>query len=102
MKDSFYVDDSISGEQSSEKAFLLYEQASEGLQTEDRSGLISNSKELLRRIEETEEKTCTCKRDVSDDETYHKVSMGVNNNSDTSEKVLGMSWDCESDKFIIF
>ena len=26
--------------------------------------------------------------------------MGGNNNSDTSEKVLGTSWDCNSDKFI--
>ena len=39
-------------------------------------------------------------KDVLDDETYAKVSMGVNNNSDTSEKVLGMIWDCNSDKFI--
>ena len=53
---------------------------------------------MLEKIEQSEERAC--ERDVSDDETYAKMSMRVNNNGDTSEKVLGMSWDCESDKFI--
>ena len=84
LKDSFYVDDLVSGEQTSDKAFLLYEQASEGLA---KGGFrlrkwLSNSKELLKRIEQSEERAS--EKDVLDDETYAKVSMGVNNNSDTS------------------
>ena len=59
LKDSFYVDDLVSGQQTSDKAFLLYEQASEGL-TQGGFRLrkwLSNSKELLKRIEQSEEKT---------------------------------------------
>ena len=87
----FYVDDLVSGEQSSEKTFLLCEQASERLA---KGGFrlrkwLTNSKELLRRIEESEEKAC--KQDVSDG-TYAKVSMGVNNNSDTTELYYTIPW----------
>ena len=59
---------------------------------------LSNSKGL-NRIEQIIEGRAR-KRDVLDHETYAKVSMQVSNNSDKSEKILGMSWNCESDKFI--
>ena len=82
-------------------AALQYHLGSEGLA---RAGFrvrkwLSNSKGLLNRIEQIIEGRAR-KRDVLDHETYAKVSMQVSNNSDKSEKVLGMSWNCESDKFI--
>ena len=65
----------VSGKQTSDTAFLLYEQASEGLA---KGGFrlrkwLSNSKELFKRIEQSEERVC--QKDVSDDETYAKISM---------------------------
>lgn len=73
--------------------------------------LSSNSSTLVQRIQEAEAmgiegpQASTTHSDVlsEEDETYTKATTGSNNNTSTNEfttKVLGINWNCSSDKFI--
>lgn len=54
---------------------------------------LSNKKQLLERMEQSEEREHAKEMfQMIKHIPTSKVSMGINNNSDTSEKVLGMGW----------
>ena len=99
IKESFYVDDLVSGDETSEKTFKLYEKAKEGLAS---GGFrlrkwMSNSKALIDRIDLCEEGKVEKEKGV-DDQTYAKAVLGGKEDL-RSEKVLGQEWDCQTDMF---
>ena len=104
LKDSFYVDDLISGEQSEEKTIELYRDAKQTLLT---GGFrlrkwLTNSATVRKAIEMHEsqdkggigEKT----RQLEHEKSYAKCALEVHDET-RSEKVLGLPWNCETDTF---
>ncbi len=99
MKESFYVDDLASGDQTEDGTFELYLKAKTRL-----SGggfnlrkWLTNSVSLRERIERSEEEIVEQDR-LIDDQTYAKVELGGKEEG-TLEKVLGLAWNCKSDTF---
>ena len=80
LKDSFYVDDLVSGEETEDRAFFLYRNAKEKLAV---GGFklrkwLTNSLELRQRINQDEGRVAQAEQGVSseDDQTYAKAAFG--------------------------
>ena len=98
----------MSRERNLEKCLLLYEK-SKKCQSEGGFNLrkwISNSPKLLELIREdrtrTKENCPESQPVVEDTETYARITMGhlEEPNIKNEHKVLGLNWNCVSDKFI--
>ena len=102
MVDSFYVDDLVSGDSTTDKALDLYSKArarmaSGGFRLRKWK---TNDPKLKRRIGSTE--TVARKEEIvgrlEDEETYAKSKLECQGGS-KGEKVLGVKWNCEADTF---
>ncbi len=99
MVEGFYVDDLVTGECTTEKAFTLYEKAKERMAT---GGFKlrkwkTNDPGLREKIGAGE--ASTTKREVGrleDEESYAKSKLEPQSGT-KGEKVLGLAWNCESD-----
>ncbi len=103
MKKSFYVDDIVTGQTTSREAGELYEKAKTRLAI---SGFklrksLTNSKELKAKITKREMRgeSNVDKQIESADESYAKATIGAKVKT-KSEKIPGLSWNCESDTFV--
>jgi hypothetical protein len=91
LKDSFYVDDLVTGEQTPEHALSLYQASRNNLASGEFKlrKWLSNSKLVLEKIQSKEE----IKPDRGNlvcEETFAKSSLCMTGKNDTSEKVLGL------------
>ena len=102
MVDSFYVDDLVSGDSTTDKAHDLYSKARARMAN---GGFRlrkwkTNDPKLKRRIGSTE--TVARKEEIvgrlEDEETYAKSKLECQGGS-KGEKVLGVKWNCEADTF---
>ena len=96
MLESFYVDDLVSGESTTDKAYTLYEKAKDRLAS---GGFklrkwLSNDKILLKRIEMKE--GIDSVEGESDQISYAKSTLGATSKSG-EHKVLGLAWDNDRD-----
>ena len=99
MVEGFYVDDLVSGDRTTGKAFALYENAKERMA---KGGFKlrkwkTNDPGLREKIGTSE--TSTTKHGVArleDEESYAKSKLEPQGGT-KGEKVLGLAWDCESD-----
>lgn len=103
MKRSFYVDDLVSGEKTTQEAIELYDKAKTRLAL---GGFklrkwLTNSKERRAEIEQHESRDGpnVNKRIENADESYAKEMLGLKEES-KCERVLGLSWNCEKDLFV--
>ena len=102
MVDSFYVDDLVSGDSTTDKAHDPYNKARARMAN---AGFRlrkwkTNDPQLKRRIGSME--TVTRKEEIvgrlEDEETYAKSKLECQRGS-KGEKVVGVKWNCESDTF---
>lgn len=94
MLESFYVDDLVSGEDSSNDAYALYIKAKDRMA---QGGF--NLRKWMTNDAQLRDKICDVKRDCvgeSNEETFAKTSSAVHGNP-IGQKVLGLSWNCETD-----
>lgn len=94
MINSFYVDDLVTGENSANSSFDLYEKSRDRL-AEGGFRLrkwLSNDQDLLRRIRAEENKNSLGNLVESDELTYAKTTLGACEGSG-NHKVLGLLWD---------
>jgi len=101
MQNSFYVDDLVTGEQTKEESLDTYRTAKSRLAA---GGFklrkwLSNDKELLNQVSECE-KIDECESKTVEMPTYAKTVLEGNDEC-SSQKVLGLKWDLESDTFVI-
>ena len=103
LKNSFYVDDLVTGEQTEEKAYVLYEEAKDRLAS---GGFklrkwLTNSPALRDRITQAEQGIVSKVNSGTgeDDLSYAKVALGTKQEK-ALEKVLGMGWKLDSDMFV--
>ena len=98
MKQSFYVDDLVSGE-----AIKLYDKVKTRLALGgfNLRKWLTNSKELRAEIEQHESRDGPNinKRIENSDESYAKEMLGLKDES-KCERVLGLSWNCDKDLFV--
>ena len=100
MVEGFYVDDLVSGDRTTEKALTLYENAKERM---SKGGFKlrkwkTNDPGLREKICASE--TSQIKREIrrlDDEESYAKSKLEPQGGT-KGEKVLGLAWNCESDK----
>ena len=110
LLDSFYVDDLVTGEDDSNEAYKLFGKARERMAN---AGFrlrkwLTNDKDLRDKISAIE--NFSAKDTMSEskhmlaadsDESYAKQTLGIGSKLNSGhEKVLGLSWDIESDNFI--
>ena len=108
-KESLYVDDFLSGEDSVEKAVTLYRKSKQ-IMGEEGFNLRkwhSNSKELISIINAEEPKPKNTEQEIvsEEDESFAKATVGpvnstANNLNDELVKVLGTLWNTETDQFL--
>ena len=101
IKNDFYVDDLVIGDQTEDKALTLHEKSNRIL-SEGGFQLrkwLSNSKRV-QQIVEPKHAALHDERNFNDDESFAKASLGVRNDTQL-EKVLGIDWNCVSDEFLI-
>ena len=99
MVEGFYVDDLVTGDRTTERAFTLYEKAKERMAT---GGFKlrkwkTNDPGLREKIGAGE--ASTTKREVGrleDEESYAKSKLEPQSGT-KGERVLGLAWNCESD-----
>ncbi|XP_048580427.1 uncharacterized protein LOC116614572 [Nematostella vectensis] len=112
MKDSFYVDDLVTGAESADKALELFEKARARMAT---GGFklrkwLSNDEKVTAEIRERENDVTLCDRETnvtvrdsvdtdSDEATYAKAMLGVKDEMSVVDKVLGHEWNCKNDEF---
>ena len=112
IEDGLYVDDLISGKETDDQAFHVY-QVSKSIMATGGFNLRkwnSNSVTLMQRIHEAEAKIKETESQLNsepesiseEDETYAKAATGACSTptKESSTKVLGINWDCESDKLV--
>ena len=100
MLESFYVDDFVSGESDTEKAFDLFDKT-KGMMAEGGFKLrkwVTNSKELKGKIDLHEKVQGNGDNVANDHESYAKLSLGSTEHDFKTHKVLGQSWDNETDE----
>ena len=102
MVESFYVDDLVSGDSTTDKAYDLYSKAkvrmaNGGFKLRKWKTNDPKLKERINSIETTVTKQEMVKR-LEDEETYAKSKLESQGGS-KGEKVLGVVWNCESDTF---
>ena len=98
--ESFYVDDFVSGESDTEKAFDLFDKT-KGRMAEGGFKLrkwVTNSKELKGKIDLHEKVQGNGDNVVNDHESYAKLSLGSTEHDLKTHRVLGQSWDNETDE----
>jgi hypothetical protein len=101
IKDDFDVDDLVTGDQKEDKALTLHEKSNRIL-SEGGFQLrkwLSNSKRV-QEIVEPKHAALHDVRNLIDDESFAKASLGVRNDIQL-ENVLGIDWNCVSDEFLI-
>ena len=94
MLESFYVDDLVSGEDSSNDAYALYIKAKDRMA---QGGF--NLRKWMTNDAQLRDKISDVKRDCggeSNEETFAKTSLAVHGNS-IGQKVLGLAWNFETD-----
>ena len=94
MLESFYVDDLVSEENSSNDAYALYIKAKNRMA---QGGF--NLRKWLTNDALLRDKICDVKPDCvgeSSEETFAKTSLAVHGNP-IGQKVLGLAWNCETD-----
>ena len=102
LSKSFYVDDLLSGEESVSKAFTIYQKSKE-IMTAGGFNLRkwnSNSKKVLKRIEEVESMVKDQSERVAardDDESYAKSTTSQGMTTPNIVKLLGNRWNTNSD-----
>ena len=103
MKRSFYVDDLVSGEKTTQDAIQLHDKAQTRLAL---GGFklrkwLTNSQELRTKIAQCElrDEPDVNKQIANADESYAKEMLGVKVGT-KCEKVLGLSWNCDQDLFV--
>lgn len=103
MKRCFYMDDLISGEKTTQDAIQWHDKAQTklalgGFKLRKR---LTNSKELSTKIAQCElhDYPNVNKQIANDNENYAKEMLGVKVGM-KSEKVLGLSWNCDEDLFV--
>lgn len=102
MIESFYVDDLVSGDSATDKAYDLYSKA----KTRMAEGGFklrkwkTNDPELMKRISSSEAIVTKPEivRRLEDEETYAKSKLECQGGS-KGERVLGVKWNCELDTF---
>ena len=101
MKRSLFVDDLVGGSQTPEGTLKLYDLAKSRM-AEGGFRLrkwLTNDNEVKEKIAECE-RNGDSMREIGDDETYAKVSLGNVQKDPAMEKVLGIQWKCETDQFV--
>ena len=103
MKESFYVDDLVTGHRTTQETGELYHKAKTRLAL---GGFrlrkwLTNSGELREKIKQRElrDETNVNKQIESADESYAKATLGAKEGA-KNEKVLGQAWNCEMDLLI--
>ena len=103
MKRSFYVDDLVTGDKTTQAASEMYDKAKERLAL---GGFklrkwLTNSDELREKVQQCELRDGAKLNDKtkSADEIYAKETRARKEGT-KNEKVLGLSWDCNKDLFI--
>ena len=91
---SFYVDDLVTGENTVSKAFELFEKSVSRM---SEAGFrlrkwLTNSRELREKIQNVENE-----KEDNGDESYAKTVLSTQQSGPKRDKILGLSWDCESD-----
>ena len=110
LLDSLYVDNLVTGEDDSNEAYKLFGKARERMAN---AGFrlrkwLTNDKDLRDKISAIENFSAKNKMSESklmlaadSDESYAKQTLGIGSKLNSGhEKVLGLSWDIESDNFI--
>lgn len=102
MVESFYVDDLVSGESTTDKAYNLYSKAkvrmaNGGFNLRKWKTNCPKLKERIGSIETPTTKQEMVRR-LEDEETYVKSKLEAQRGT-KGEKVLGVIWNCESDTF---
>ena len=109
FRQSFYVDDLVSGAQNDEKAFQIYEESKEIMSTGGFSlrKWHSNSTSLMQSINNSEEKVVSSFSEIKagvieEDLSYAKESITGESTptKKTQTKVLGNFWDTETDMLL--
>lgn len=98
MTESFYVDDLVTGEDDTGKAFALYKGAKDRLA---RGGFklrkwMTNDEVLRGLIAQDDNRKTADDGVTNEEETYAKLTLG-SEISKSCPKVLGLPWDCEND-----
>ena len=103
MKRSFYVDDLVTGDKTTQAASEMHDKAKERLAL---GGFklrkwLTNSDELREKVQQCElcDGAKLNDKTKSADESYAKEMLGRKEGT-KNEKVLGLSWDCNKDLFI--
>ena len=96
--ESYYVDDLVTGCETTEEAFCLYEKARDRLKLAAFSlrKWNSNDLELMAMISGEERKIQTEngeKQDPSQEESFAKETLGMERDKGNKTKVLGLTWD---------
>ncbi|XP_068749238.1 uncharacterized protein [Montipora capricornis] len=103
MKRSFYVDDLVSGEKTTQDAIQLHDKAQTRLALGGfkLTKWLTNSQELRTKIAQCElrDEPNVNKQIANADESYAKEMLGVKVGT-RCEKVLGLSWNCDQDLFV--
>ena len=101
IKHDFYVDDLVTGDQTEDKALTLHEKSNRILSEEgfQLTKWLSNSKRV-QEIVEHKHVALHDERNLNDDESFAKASLGVRNDTQL-EKVLDIDWNCVSNEFLI-
>jgi hypothetical protein len=105
LLDSFYVDDLVSGEDTTSEAFMLFEKSKERLAE---AGFklrkwLTNDKKIREKIGNSETRPgSNCLQPNADgEESYAQQTLGIGSKlSSGHERVLGLSWDIVNDNFI--
>ena len=103
MKGSFYVDDLVTGDKTTQAASELHDKAKErlALGSFNLRKWLTNSDELREKVEQCQLHDGAKLNDKtkSADKSYAKEMLGRKEGM-KNEKVLGLSWDCNKDLFI--
>ena len=100
LKQSFYVDDLVTGANTEREALSLYEKSKERMKI---GGFLlrkwkTNSEILAEKICFTEEEQISERgSSVREEQTYAKETLGSHKDAEKSSKVLGIPWDNKND-----
>ena len=102
LSESFYVDDLVTGCETTEETFCLYEKARDRLKLAAFSlrKWKSNDQELMARINAEERKIQgenEKQQDPSQEESFAKETLGTEGDTGNKTKVLGLAWDMGKD-----